>query len=161
MHSPPNSLTGGLSRWCMYLVVCDAVLVIIIIIIIIIIIWPYTTGVKHFLTLASCILSSGPFCNGDKPNILQYSLVVHRVLTNKVNSKEEQNEIYNHMKMQLASEAFSSLTSNQCIVQSHTSLSTISITCHQTVVVCRLRLCASQHCTMYPALEKLKINTIS
>ena len=26
MHSPPNSLTGGLSRWCMYLVVCDAVL---------------------------------------------------------------------------------------------------------------------------------------
>ena len=34
MHSPPNSLTGGLSRWCMYLVVCDAVLVIIIIIII-------------------------------------------------------------------------------------------------------------------------------
>ena len=35
MHSPPNSLTGGLSRWCMYLVICDAVLVIIIIIIII------------------------------------------------------------------------------------------------------------------------------
>ena len=32
MPLPPNTLTGGLSRWCKYLVVCDVVLVIIIII---------------------------------------------------------------------------------------------------------------------------------